>query len=204
MKSFYRIVLILLLQPLIASAESPSPRFKLGITAPLSGPLAEYGVAVKNGFEMARIENTTLSMTYDYLFEDDQYDPKQSISAFFKLSQVVKADLIYQWGASPNHAVVPLAESNHFPLVALTVDSELFRNKQWITPYSSFSKQFAEKLLEYLRSKGVKRIGVVRTELAYFNSMLDALKQLLQPDESLVEVVAFQPADTDMKAAVLT
>ena len=196
--------LLLLIAALVSvtSVSADNHRFKVGVIAPLSGPLAEYGVSVKNGFELARTEKPELFSNIDLKFEDDQYDGKKSIAAFNKLREVDAVDLVYLWGTGPSQAIAPIAESRNYPLVIMSIDPSPGLDRRWVIRFGNYSEQYILTLLSYLRSNGVKSIGLLRTELGYTNSMVDALHANLLPGESISEIVALQPGDTDLKAAI--
>lgn len=58
-------------------------RFNIGVSGPLTGPTAEYGEQWKKGFDLALEEiNGTGGINgrpLEYIFEDTQSDPKQSV-----------------------------------------------------------------------------------------------------------------------------
>lgn len=53
--------------------------FRLGVSCPLSGVLAEYGAAVRNGIELARKEQPELFSRTEIVYEDSQWDPKKAL-----------------------------------------------------------------------------------------------------------------------------
>ena len=67
-----KLIALLLLFQGISFAED-LPTYKIGISAPLSGPLSEYGVAAKNGFLLARKQHPNVFKNIEFLFEDNQY-----------------------------------------------------------------------------------------------------------------------------------
>ena len=58
---------------------------KIGVILPLSGSMATLGGAIRNGIELARSERPELFGRIKFIYEDDQYDIKQSIAAYRKL-----------------------------------------------------------------------------------------------------------------------
>ncbi len=91
-----------LLFPLIALAQPrdiPS-RLKVGIATPLSGPLAEYGVAMRNGIDLARRESPEIDSRCDFTIEDSKYDSSTAITIFQKLVSTAHFHVVYNWGGS--------------------------------------------------------------------------------------------------------
>ena len=71
--------------------------FKIGLSLPLSGPNAEFGIAAKNGIEFARALNPAGFDKISFSFEDNKYDPKSAISSFHKLVKSDGAKLVFVW-----------------------------------------------------------------------------------------------------------
>jgi branched-chain amino acid transport system substrate-binding protein len=84
-------LLIILLAALLLSACAPAPQqagaaedpIYLGVSGPLTGPNARYGAQWKKGFDMALEEINGAGgingRPLEYIFEDSQSDPKQSV-----------------------------------------------------------------------------------------------------------------------------
>jgi len=58
----------------------------VGVSLALSGPVAEYGEALRNGIELAREEHSDLLSDIRFLYEDDRYDGR----SFFDFPVVLK------------------------------------------------------------------------------------------------------------------
>jgi branched-chain amino acid transport system substrate-binding protein len=74
---------LLALQPLALVAQKAEP-ILIGVSGPLSGPVAQYGLAWKKGFDLALEEingsGGIKGRPLQYLFTDTQNDPKQTIA----------------------------------------------------------------------------------------------------------------------------
>lgn len=70
-----------------AVAGTASGTFKIGGIGPLTGGAATYGVAVKNGAQIAIDEINALggSVKFEMQFEDDEHDAEKSVNAYNKL-----------------------------------------------------------------------------------------------------------------------
>ena len=68
------------------AAESAGGVFKIGGIGPLTGPAAAYGIAVKNGMELAAKEINAAGgingAQIEYNFQDDEHDPEKAINAY--------------------------------------------------------------------------------------------------------------------------
>jgi len=173
---------------------------KIGIIAPLTGPLAEYGIAFKNGIELSNSENGNPKVTY--IFEDNKWDSNEAISAFNKLVQIDGVDVVINWGTPTSEAIAPIVK-NTVPFIAITTEPSITN----ISPYiirGGFNqpKDYVAKVWQYLRSKNVKKIGVMRTEIVYLNSLYNELQKAKNPDESIVLVDNFNFDNADFKSAI--
>lgn len=178
-------------------------QLKIGIILPLTGALAEYGIAASNGLELALNKNSAINNKFKFIIEDDQYNPKQSITAFTKLTEIDQVSLVYQWGSLSSSAVAPVAENKYFPLVVMSINPQPALNKNWVVNFSNSGKIFANILIEELRKNNVKNIGIVKTEIPYLNSLYDELKDALNDQEKVTLIDSFSPSDNDFKSSYL-
>ena len=89
---FFHIFLILsLVFSSLAFAETPN--LTIGLSLPLSGPLQEYGVAVRNAFTLAGEELGVSG--YELIYEDNQFEGKIAVSNFKLLTELKGVDLVY-------------------------------------------------------------------------------------------------------------
>ena len=123
---------------------------KLGIILPLTGPLAEYGVASKNGFELARKEHPDQFIEIDFVYEDSQYDPKLSISAYQKLRRDPDVKIIYSWGSNPSAPLIPIAAKECYPLFAVDSSTNSFEDASCVIRFDVTGKKLGERLFGYL------------------------------------------------------
>lgn len=168
---------------LLISCQSEQPvseksnQFTVGLILPLTGSLAEYGIAVKNSFELARLSYPQKFTNIKLLYEDSAYQGTKAVAAFHKLVGQEKANLIYNWGTGPNEAVIPLAEKQHVPNIVTTVDTNIVQNKSYSIRSMPSSKDFASLLDAYFDKNHIKKIGILKNELTYFNSIIAELDQ---------------------------
>jgi len=176
--------------------------FKVGVILPLTGALAEYGAATKNGIELAKQEHPEFFQRTEFVYEDSQYEGKKALSGYQKLRNSDGVSIVYVWGYGPNQAVVPVSEKDKFPVIAITAERSLSLNKTYTLRFSYHIEMIADPLLEYLRAHNIKHVGIVKTELAYMNGLIDALQKKLKKDESIDIVDTYQPGDSDFKTTI--
>ena len=181
----------------VAQAETTA---KVGVVLPLTGALTEYGVASRNGIELARKERPELFEKVQFVYEDSEFDMKRAISAFRKL-QTEGVALTYVWGTNPSSAVVPLADAVRAPLIAYTTEPLAGEGREFVIRFCSHEGQQAKAILDYMRSKGFKKIGIVKTELVFFNGVLRDLRPMLHSDES-ISVHEVAPNESDFRSVI--
>jgi hypothetical protein len=84
---------------------------KIGVLAGFSGVSAGYGTAYRTGIELAPRKDG-----YSFIFEDDQFLPAKTISAFNKLVTIDKISSAFIGDTVTAQAVAPIARRNKIPL----------------------------------------------------------------------------------------
>lgn len=201
----YLIALLITISPtnFCLAEKNTSQALKLGINIPLSGEVAEFGNAVKNGLEMARIENTKELSDILFFYEDNAYDGKKSISAFNKLRDFNNVDLIFIWGDTPSLAVAAVAERNKLPLIAVLTDPTLVRKMNYVIRFLNSYDQYAKALQEHLREKGYKKIAMLFIDIPYYRNSIEALKARLKEGEEIKLIDSYVLGDSDFKTSLL-
>jgi len=100
---------------------SDVPTFKIGVSLPLTGPLAEYGEAVRNGIDLALEDQPGLRTKVRFIYEDNSYDAKKAVGNLQKLVDVDGINLFLVWGNEPALSVAPVAEQRKVPTITLRV-----------------------------------------------------------------------------------
>lgn len=95
---------------------------RIGISAPLSGPLAEYGQAVTRGIRLAEEEHNAEPKRVLFDIEDNKFDSATSISVLRKLSSNVPIKALYSWGEPVLYATAKMLGHQAFPTFSLSND----------------------------------------------------------------------------------
>jgi ABC-type branched-subunit amino acid transport system substrate-binding protein len=112
--------------------EEPQPLYRIGVSLPLTGDLAEYGTAVRNGMRIAEDKFPPGRKRIELIYDDNKYDAKTALSVVQKFS-VQKLDLLYSWGEVPFNAIAPVVEKKGIPLLAFSLDNTAGRKSRCIT-----------------------------------------------------------------------
>ncbi|MEZ4755015.1 MAG: ABC transporter substrate-binding protein [Bdellovibrionota bacterium] len=192
-----------LLSVFMTTAAYATPKVKLGVSLALSGQLAEYGVAIKNGVELARQERPELFKNLEIIYEDDQYDAKKAISGFKKLHHIDKVDLMFCWGGDPCSTLAPLAERYKVPLLSQCPLTEISTNRNYVIRFIYNIDKHGEIITEYFKLKKIKKISMISTQFLFFDIMLDGINANLKAEQSFTSLATVLPSETDFKSILL-
>lgn len=199
-KNFFLIALFILFFSTKVIADD---KITISVVIPLSGPVAEYGVAIKNGFELAQKKNSSLFDNLNFSYEDHRYDNTTTISIINQLASEKKISLVYLWGYGMCQAAVPIADTRKLAVMAVTAEEKINVGREYILRFSCRAEQLSQAILKYLRSKNYRKIGLIKTNIAYINSIIDGMKANLKSDESIEEIDSFQVLDADFRSTIL-
>jgi len=195
--------LSILFLPNVAGAQPVESKiFKVGVIAPLSGPLAEYGVAAKNGIHTAVGNSPDDFSNVEFIYEDSQWISKNALSAFEKLRSVENVSLILNWGNPTTEALAPVAESTKTPLIGMTLDPKVAIGKKYVVRSTNASDEFSESLAQYLYEKKYQKIGVVVAENTYVQGLYDGLESWLGEGMHIEIVESFNMSDNNFRSAI--
>lgn len=187
----------------ILCANSSFAQNKIGIIVPLTGPLSEYGVAIKNGIELAQADSPLKFKKCKFNFEDSQYDPKTAISAYRKLTSEDNAAIVYNFGGPTSAAIAPLTNQAKIPTFLWTTDPSASTKSPYAIRFTNNESEYATALVNELNSRGIKKIAIVLTENQYLNSILAGVTKSLLPEQKLNIIDSLQPTDRDFRATII-
>ena len=154
-------IALLTLLPCIGSKAHAQDK-RVGVIIGLTGPVAEVGESIKNGILLAK-STFDKNNKMEFIFEDDQFQSKNSVSAAEKLISVDKIDCLITFGGSTSTAVAQIAEQKKIPMIAITSLSSIGKNKSYVySLFLSMTKQ-VELTSNYIESKNLKNIGIITT-----------------------------------------
>jgi branched-chain amino acid transport system substrate-binding protein len=162
---------------------------KIGVIVPLTGDLADYGYAIRNGLLMACDD---FGCDFDLIFEDSQYDSALAVLAYNKLVEFDGVDLVINFGSPTTYAIAPLIEDVPvlgFQSANSTVPNLIRTLKQ--------PKDYMDSIKGHLN---VERVAILKTQ----NSYLDALYSSFVDgfDGEVVLFENFQWGEMDFRTAI--
>ena len=154
----WRVVLVLVLVTSLLSpvAEGEQQPLKVGFIGGFSGPGSNYGEASKNGLELALGELGREGI--EVIYEDNQFIAAKTVTAFKRLADIEKVDLIIVLASSPSKVIAPLAEQKKLPIIAWASDPGVSKGREYV--FRSWSSGDDEgKLI----AQEVSRLGYSKT-----------------------------------------
>jgi len=109
------------------SAFCSDKQIKVGVIAGFTGDYAAYGLAFRNGIELAKVGSNIR-----FIYEDDQFIPSKTLSAFQKLTQLEKVDIILVGDSTSGQAVAPLAKKLKLPLLVWATSQHIFKGNEYV------------------------------------------------------------------------
>lgn len=151
----------------------------IGSSAALTGPLAGFGVDIKQGVEAAMahinsrggINGRTLQLN----MVDDAYEPKRTVDNVKQMIGQGSAFALLTCVGTPNNAaILPLVEEAAIPYVApFTGASSLRKGARNVFHVRASYTDEVRRLVERLAGMGLKEIGIVYLDNGFGREMLD-------------------------------
>jgi len=199
-------IFLLLFVPTFCSTFDPTlanaAPFKVGITLPLTGAIAEFGAAVKNGIELAREDNPALTQNIKFIFEDDGYEPRRALTSLEKMTGQDGINLFFSWGTETALATAPVAEAKKFPMLAGSLDPRTSLKREWVFGIYAPYKAYSNKLVSEFVKKNVRQIVIVKSELSFFNGLISGIEEFKPPNMTLEVVDSFTPTELDFRTTI--
>lgn len=150
-----------------ASAQTADRRYRIGVILPLSGQVASMGSYVRRGIDLAVADLPEASKAKIELFyEDDQFDPNKTLSAYRKLSGSPGIDAVFTILSPPANALGPLTEQNKQILMAIGAsDATIAVGKQYSFIHWVIPAVLGENLVRELRRRDYKKIAFLTAEV---------------------------------------
>ncbi|MFN4894441.1 MAG: ABC transporter substrate-binding protein [Pseudomonadota bacterium] len=169
-------LLIVILNWRVCLGQESRRLLHVGITLPLTGPAAAYGMAARNGFELARKHNLGIRNHLFFNYEDTQLKPALAVNAFSSLQQRHKNAIHFDFGSATSLALAPIAEQRRVLLVSSAYDSAVSRNRDFVYRFTNSTADYAAVMASELRRRGVREVAVVVADNPFFTEFADTLK----------------------------
>ena len=162
---------LLLALPLQAVAEAPAT--KIGVVSPLTGSAASSGTTIKNSILLADQRFDT-DNSVEFIFEDDQLSPKNTVSAVNKLITIDGVKGLLVFGSPTSLAVNSIAESKKTPMIALSIVDRVVNGFSFVVKLWVSAQIENDLIVQEVGRRNYKMIAVVATT----NDAMLSLKSL--------------------------
>lgn len=185
------------------AAEGLGRVFRVGAIVPLTGALADYGAAVRNGFELARGDYADNFRGIEIVYEDSGYDGKTALNALNALIARGDIDLYYVWGVTPNETLLPVLAARQLPVISETSLKSSLIGRPLAVRAAPTGDMTARVLSEELLKRGYRSVGMLVVDIPYYRDIVDALRRYLAKGGASLEVVdSIAPELTDFKTLI--
>jgi branched-chain amino acid transport system substrate-binding protein len=186
-----------------ATIAQDSSTFNVGAILPLSGPLADFGTAVRNGMELAVKDRPAAFKNVRFIYQDSSYDGKKSVSAFNALLARGDIDLYYVWGVTPSETLLPVLHARGLPVVVETTLRSSLNGKPFAVRAAPTGDQTARVLSAELLKRGLRSVGMLLVDIPYYRDIVNSLKGYMAAGGGSIEIVdEFSPDFTDFKTII--
>jgi branched-chain amino acid transport system substrate-binding protein len=190
-------------------AEPPTP-IKIGAIFILSGEGSSWGVASKNGLELAvqdiNKSGGILGRNIEVAYQDDQGDPKRTISAFKQLTEVENVDFIIgpTW-SNLGLPLVKLAERTQTVIISPTLGvADFNEGSKYLFNTWPHDYLLSEKLAEHVFAKGFRSVALVGAEQVWVKEQTQAFKAKFQTlGGEIAYLTEPLPGTTDVRSDAL-
>ena len=199
MKSFLAILVALI--PFSAAAADTREPLRIGFIGALSGTASPYGIASKNGIELAREELAarTENLLIEIQYEDDGFDTKRTIAAYNKLRLTKSPALFFSVGSSPSNGLAPLAEKNKSFLFAWASDPKVSSNRQFVIRIYPSGIAEGEAIGREAKRRNLGKVGLFYGQNDYANSVIQGFRKIY-PEGDIVSAEAVESNVEDFRA----
>ncbi|MBI5126485.1 MAG: penicillin-binding protein activator [Candidatus Taylorbacteria bacterium] len=192
------IILIVLGFSVYNTNQTTQGKIKIGVIAPLSGFLADYGEEVKKGVLAVQDPNI------EFIFEDDKCEPKEAVSAFKKLTEVDKVHYVIGPACgSPQEAIVPLLKNSKNIVV---VPSAASRTLYETSGGNFYNMQYALEdeskfIAEQMYARGYKKVVLISYQNAFSKTHYDSFKANYKG--TIVHEISYPDNTTDVSSELV-
>jgi branched-chain amino acid transport system substrate-binding protein len=179
---------------------------KIGVIAPLTGGGAAYGIASKEGLDLAANEINAQGGMFgkkiELHYQDSQADPKQAVGIMNKFISEGFDIVIVADGSAATMAVAPLAEQTETLMIAtLGSTPKLSDMGEYIFRTVPSDAYQGAELARIADAKGFKTAAILYVNDAYGVGIHDVFENAFSGEVVIAE--SFQDSDTDFRTQLI-
>lgn len=156
------------------SADEP---LKIGAIFPLTGPVAVWGEPLQKGITLAQRELADEGINIEVIYEDSRGEPAQGVSAYNKLVDVDKVDIVFTALSRVTVPLIPLADEDKIPLMMTLVSATGITDQ---SPYAfrfyTYAEQYVSPHFAAIDPVKYDKISILYINDEYGVSVRDAIR----------------------------
>jgi branched-chain amino acid transport system substrate-binding protein len=204
-----RFALACILATLTLSCRPPQSQeqvVRVGVILPLTGEAAVYGKAIRNGIEIAQGEEGNSPIKVSLVYEDDQGQAAQAVSAARRLIDVEKVPAIIGGAMSSTaEASIPICDASKVVLLSPTATKPSLPHQGGyflrLWPSDDYDgKVMAETAYNQL---GLRKIGILYINIAYGTGITEVFeREFIKLGGVVVAKEGYNQGVTDFRTAL--
>ena len=182
---------------------------KVGVIAPLTGNVAQYGVATVNGFKLKVKEINAAGgingKKIEIVEADSKGDTQEAVNIFKKMVSQDKIDvLVGEVISKPSLAIAPLAEQAKIPMITATGTAfDITKDKNFVFRTTYTDPYQGQAVAKYAKSKGFNNVTILTNSTSdYSVGLADAFKAQAQKEGIQIKEEKYTADDKDFRAVL--
>ena len=180
---------------------------KIGVIGPLTGEVAQYGVATIDGFKLKIDEINAAGgingKKIELVIQDSKGDSQEAITIFKKIVSQDKVNLIVgEVISSASLAISDLAQSAKIPMITPTgTNFDITKGKEYVFRTTFTDPYQGTIIAKYAKSKGIKSVAMLtNTSSDYSVGLASAFKEQAAKEGLKVIEEKYTKDDKDFKS----
>lgn len=192
--SFFTLFLVVFIFALNTSLYAATK--KVGVIAPLTGPLSDIGTTVRNCVSL-RDEEKDTHHKVEFIVEDDGFNPRATVAALHKLISSDKIDALMVFGSSTSLSVADIAEQRKIPFIAMGMSEQIAAGKSYVFRHFSTASSQHAALKQEIQRRKYQSIAIVALAQEAMINMRDVY--FADPPAEVVLSEEVIPGDSDLR-----
>jgi ABC-type branched-subunit amino acid transport system substrate-binding protein len=147
--------------------------------------------------------NSDLGAFFELIFEDNALDGGRTVSAVNKLIQQDHVSALLVYASGPSNVAAPIAEASSIPMIGMSVDLNVSKDRNWVMIHWASVKNTVDKLFDELRTRKIKMVAILSTQsqgvLEIENYFLQNARQR---DIDVIYHEQFLPTEVDFQTPI--
>ncbi len=174
---------------------------KIGVIVPLTGNLAAMGKDVQDGMMLAVEDiNSKNDRQVEVIYEDSKGDPAEGVSIINKMIDIDNINYVYCFGTPVINAIQPITEEKEVVLVAVSLDSDIVKDKKYTLRLYYNAIQFLDDAIEFINKKDYSGVATLYQKI---DTLDNQVKYLEDKGISFIKKETFQMGDQDFRTTLL-